>query len=117
MKQRAKKDPSLSRALTTLRPTTLLALRLDPCWRKFWKIKAMPKTLCFGVVRYQKKIWKSYFPIMRDLFSLNRETLRPEDYWAWISEKLNSEDLELPVVILWSVYGNREMKSTKMEAS
>lgn len=44
---------------------------------------------------------------MNDLLALNRANWSPEDHWSWMSDKLIREELEIAIVILWSIWGFR----------
>lgn len=54
-----------------------------------------------------KRIWVSCLPLTQDLFSLNRSCWDPDHYWQWMADKLGKEDLEIAIIILWSVWKHR----------
>lgn len=61
----------------------------------------------FWNCKMTKKIWKNHISLTKGLFALDRNSWKPKTYWQWLADNLESEDLSLAIVILWSIWTHR----------
>lgn len=55
--------------------------------------------------KISKQMWESFIPTSLNLFSFCRVNWSPKDYWSWMTENLNKEDMVKGSIIMWSIYG------------
>lgn len=61
----------------------------------------------FWGCKFSKFAWRKIIPLMDGLFSLNRGQWTARDHWRWMEENLGTEDLEKAILVLWSLWNQR----------